>query len=105
MGDENRKALEVDSVAYAQAMESMYGAVVVLRLQPAGKASHCAWRVYAVAYLDDVEVPQNGALQRGVSYPSMHHKTFGGAALQALMDLEEALRAHMTLQGMRLKTG
>lgn len=98
---EDQKALEQDSVAYAQAIESMYGVVVVLKLQPAGKASHCSWRVYAVAYLDDEAIPQNGALQRGVSYPSAHHKTFGGAALKALADLEEALRAYWTLKGMR----
>lgn len=100
---DDQKALEHDSVAYAQAMEAMYGVVVVLKLQPAGKASHYSWRVYAVAYLEGDAIPENGALQRGVSYPSMHHKTFGGAALRALSDLEEALRAYWTLKGMRLE--
>lgn len=99
----DQKALEQDSVAYAHAMQSMYGVVVVLKLEPAGRASHYAWRVYAVAYFGDEAIPTNGALQRGVSYPSAHHKTFGGAALRALTDLEEALRAYWTLKGMRLE--
>ena len=98
---DDTKALELDSVAYAQAVEAMYGVIIVLKLQPAGKMSHAAWRVYAVAYLEGDEVPTNGALQTGVSYPSRHYKTFGGAALRALYDLEEALRAYFTLKEMR----
>lgn len=98
---EDAKGLEQDAVAYAKAVESMYGVIVVLKLQPAGTTSHYTWRVYAVAYLEDQEIPANGALQRGVSYPSAYHKTFGGASLKAVMDLEESLRAWWTLKGMR----
>lgn len=98
---EDQKALEQDTVAYARAVESMYGVIVVLRLQPAGTASRYSWSVYAIAYLDDEQVPTNGAIQRSVSYPSAYHKTFAGAAYKALADLEEALRAYWTLKGMR----
>ena len=100
---EDQKGLEEDTVAFAHALQSMYGCIVVLKLEPAGKQSRYAWRVYAVAYLEGDEIPTNGALQRGVSYPSMHHKTFGGAAYRALSDLEEALRAYFTLKGMRFE--
>lgn len=102
---DDTKALELDSIAYAQEVEAMYGVVIVLKLQPAGRESHAAWRVYAVAYLNDEAIPTNGALQTGVSYPSRHHKTFGGAALRALYDLEESLRAYFTLKGMRFDVG
>ena len=78
---EDQKGLEEDTVAFAHALQSMYGCIVVLKLEPAGKQSRYAWRVYAVAYLEGDEIPTNGALQRGVSYPSMHHKTFGGGCL------------------------
>ena len=98
---EDQKGLEIDAIGYAQAIEAMYGCIVVLRLTPAGKASRSTWRVEAVAYLDGDRIPTNGAIQRGVSYPSAHHKTFGGASLKALADLEEALRAYWTLKGMR----
>lgn len=103
MNVEDTKGLERDAIGYAQAIEAMYGVIVVLRLQPAGKLSHCAWRVYAVAYLEGDAIPTNGALQTGVSYPSRHHKTFGGASLRALGDLEEALRAFWALKGMRFE--
>lgn len=99
----DNQAAEHDTVAYAQGIEAMYGVVVVLKLQPAGKASHSTWRVYATAYLEGDSIPTNGALQTGVSYPSRHHKTFAGAALRALYDLEEALRAYWTLKSMRFE--
>lgn len=90
-----------DAIAYAQAVEAMYGVSIVLRLQPAGAMDAAQWRVSARAYLPDTEIPYNGAIQRAVSYPSRHHKTFAGASLRALMDLEEACRAHFTLHNMR----
>lgn len=99
---EDQKGMEQDTVATAKAIESMYGVIVVLKLQPAGGQSHYTWRVYAVAYLGEEQIPTNGALQRGVSYPSPHHKTFAGAALRALHDLEEALQALWHLKGLRI---
>ena len=97
----NEENLAREAVDYAKAIEAMYGVVVHLRLEPSGAGTKGAWWISAHASYEGEPIPINGAIQRGCSYPSAHHKTFGGAALKAVMDLEEAVRANLTLRGMR----
>lgn len=89
-----------DAIDYQLAIESMYDIRVVMQLQTAPAGATGAWRVNAIAYERDGEGKLESAAQRMVCYPSHHHKTFGGACLNALMALEDALAATYWLQKM-----
>lgn len=91
---------EPDVIAYQQALESMHGVGVVVQLQVAARGSKGAWAVIAHSF-EEVEGKQKLLLSSDVrTYPSMHHKTFAGAVLAALFDLEERLCANWAIQSL-----
>lgn len=89
-----------DQVAYAHAIQTMYGVVVVVELTVGKHPSNPPFAIAAKAFLKDGELLSDGSIQRVVSYPSRHVKDFPQAVMLALYALEEALRANATLRSM-----
>lgn len=81
-----------DVAAYVQALESLYPVVIIAELQANSDPRRPHFTVQAKAYTKPLEGLPVHVSQRAVSYPSVSHKTFPGALLGAVMDLEQQLQ-------------
>lgn len=89
-----------DQVAYAHAIESVYGVAVVVELTVGKHPANPPFAIVAKAYMKSGELVTASNIQRVVCYPSRHYRSFTDALMAALYALEEGLRAKDTLDKM-----
>lgn len=101
MAKHERVTLTMEDVLdYTDAVQVMYNVRIVLELSVGVMGTTGKWRVTAKAFECPSEPLQESVLSEGVNYPSHSFKTFPGAAMNAVMKLEQHLQAWYYLRQM-----
>lgn len=94
-----------DVAALQQSLEAVYPIVIVVELRVNADARRPQFTLIAKAYTKPEIGLAVAVSQRAVSYPSNSHKTFPGALVAALYDLEQQLQAWYWLNRMGFNDG
>lgn len=106
MAKHERVAISMEDVLdYTDAVQVMYDVNIVLELTVGVMGSTGKWRVTAKGYERLAEGQQKEISSSGRNYPSNDFRTFAGAALNAVMTLEQHLQAWYWLKNMGVSEG
>lgn len=89
-----------DALTYLMQLEDWYGVTVIFNLRPAKVKHHWGWTCEAKAYEDRPNADRVLITMGSGIYPTNAHKTFHGAMMGALFELDDRLCAFSTLRVM-----